>query len=177
MPGQKTKSEDKHPFPEKDLHLHSRPGPKSYHCEVQTFKLLCLSINESTAQSKKLSRSPCKAGFWLKGAEEQEARSNLGPPKWQQAPHRRAGPVLVGWAAEPGHSVVKPGPDDETGSFTTGRIKRFSFGEEEENVFVVLQSIGITSHPDFHSPLWFLGTGFHSMSEAKLPSSLTKIRP
>lgn len=165
------------PFPEKDLHLHCHTGPKSYHWEVQTFKLMCLLINESAAQSEKLSRSPCKTRVWLKGAEEQEARHNLGPPKWQQAPHRRAGPVSAGWAAEPGHSVMKLGTDDETESFITGRIERFSFGEEEENVFVVVQSIGITSHPDFHSPLWFLGTGFRSTSKAKLPSDLTKIRP
>lgn len=30
-----------------------------------------------------------------KGEEELEARSDLGPPKWQQA-----------WAAEPAHSIV-----------------------------------------------------------------------
>ena len=71
---------------------------------------------------------------------------------------------------------MKLGTDDETESFVTGRIKHFCFGEEEENVFVVVQSIGITSHPDFQSPLWFLGTGFHSTSKAELSSDLTKTR-
>lgn len=71
---------------------------------------------------------------------------------------------------EPGHGTVKLGPDSETESFLAGRIKCFTSGEEEENVFVVLQSSSTTSHPDFHSPLWFLGTGLCSMSIAKLPS-------
>jgi len=138
---------------------------------------MCVLNNEPTAQSEKLSQSPCKAGVWLKGAEEQEARSHLGPPKCQQAPHHCAGPVLVEWAAEPWCSIMKLGTDDEVESFITGTTKCFSFGEQEENVFVVVQSIWITSLPDFHSPLWFLVTGFHSTSNTKLPSDLTKIRP
>lgn len=86
------------PFLERDLHLHCHVGPKSDRREGQTFKLRCLLINESTAQSEKLSQSPCKAPVWLKGAEEQEAWSNFGPPTWQQSPHRCAGQALAGWA-------------------------------------------------------------------------------
>lgn len=67
--------------------------------------------------------------------------------------------------------------DDGTGSFTTGRIKHFSVGEEKKNKFERIQSIRITSHPDFHSPPGFFGgAGFHSKCTEKLPPDFTKIK-
>lgn len=72
-PGSKSKIWRGTPIPGKGPPPALPQETKIYHRQVQTLKLMCVLINESTAQSEKLSRSPCKAGVWIKVAEEQEA--------------------------------------------------------------------------------------------------------